>query len=95
MKAFLFTLLRVLLIISVGSLGLAGLALSACGGLMLFGGSGANGMAGLVVAGLACIAIAAGLILWIVKASNRVVLILFLLLCLPLLLRLAFRLLGH
>ena len=95
MKEVLFTLMRALLILSVGALGLIGLLMSACGGLMMFGGSTFGGGTGLVVGGLACIAVAAGLILWTLKASNRTVLILFLVLWLPLLPWLLLRALRH
>jgi hypothetical protein len=94
-KEFFDTLLRVLLILSAGMLGLVGLLVSTCGGLAAFSGPGTGGAFGFIAAGLACIAVAAGLILWISRASRRAVLILFLLLWLPLLPWLLFRSLRH
>ena len=95
MKQLLFTIMRVLLIISIGGLGLVGLFMSACGGMVLMGNSRWSDTGWLVAGGLVLIAVSVGLTLWVSKAGNRTVLILFLLLYLPLLLRLVYKILGH
>lgn len=93
MSPWVSKLLRALLILNSLLLGLAGLALSACGGMMTF--AGPQGAAWLIFFGLAFLAVNVLFIIWIIRTSDRAVLIAFLvLLVLPAVLGL-FRGLRH
>lgn len=81
MKPWALTFIRVSLILFAGALGLLGLFMSLCGGLLLIVDA---KQASILVGGLACLAACAGLLVSAIKASHRVLEILFIL-CLVLL----------
>jgi hypothetical protein len=60
--------IRVLLILVAGLVGLIGLLMSACGGILLLGGAKGGS---LVVLGLACIAACAAFVAWVSSAGHR------------------------
>jgi hypothetical protein len=95
MKEVVAVFVRVLLIFIVGGLGLVGLLMSACGGLLLLFGTRDREVGSLLMGGLIFVGVAVLVSRWLDKASPRAVVITFLVLLLPALAWLAFKLHGH
>jgi hypothetical protein len=71
-KPWAANLIRALLIVIAGLVGLIGLFMSACGGLLLLGGAKGGSF---VVVGLLCIAACAAFAAWVSSAGQRTLII--------------------